>query len=117
MRATVAWSPATSNTRSSTSLPHPRSRPGHLSTGEINEGQLIEERIDATMATTQIEIATATADAGYAYAKVYGAMERRGINAVIPAKADPMRSAVPLRRFKFNPRTDTVKCPQGKILT
>src|SRR4051812_1496803 len=74
-----------------------------VTTGEINEGQLIEERIDATMATTQIEIATATADAGYAYAKVYGAMERRGINAVIPAKADPMRSAVPLRRVKFGP--------------
>ena len=74
-------------------------------------------RVDATMVTTQIEIATVTADAGYAYAKVYGAMERRGINAVIPAKADPMRSAVPLRRFKFNPPTDTVKCPQGKILT
>ena len=88
-----------------------------VTTGEINEGQLIEERVDATMVTTQIEIATVTADAGYAYAKVYGAMERRGINAVIPAKADPMRSAVPLRRFKFNPRTDTVKCPQGKILT
>src|SRR5215203_3131373 len=43
-----------------------------VTTAEINEGQLIEERIDATMATTQIEIATATADAGYAYAKVYG---------------------------------------------
>src|SRR3954463_11390540 len=30
--------------------------------------------------------------------RVYGRMERRGIDAVIPAKADPMRSAVPLRR-------------------
>jgi len=88
-----------------------------VTTGEINEGQLIEERVDATMATTGTAIATVTADAGYAYAKVYGAMERRGIDAVIPAKADPMRSAVPLRRFKFDPRTDRVKCPQGKILT
>jgi len=88
-----------------------------VTTGEINEGQLIEERVDATMVTTGTEIATVTADAGYAYAKVYGAMERRGIDAVIPAKAEPMRSAVPLRRFKFNPRTDRVKCPQGKILT
>src|SRR5215207_2295024 len=49
-----------------------------VTTGEINEGQLIEERIDAIMVTTQIKIATVTADAGYAYAKVYGAMERRG---------------------------------------
>jgi transposase len=88
-----------------------------VTTGEINEGQLIEERVDAAMVTTGVEITTVTADAGYAYAKVYGAMERRGIDAVIPAKADPMRSAVPLRRFKFNPRTDRVKCPQGKILS
>ncbi len=87
-----------------------------VTTGEINEGQLIEERIDATMATTGVAVATVTADAGYAYAKVYGAMERRGIDAVIPAKVDPMRSAVPLRRFKFDPKTDRVKCPRGKIL-
>lgn len=87
-----------------------------ITTGEINEGQLIEERTDATMATTGVAIATLTADAGYAYAKVYGAMERRGIDAVIPAKADPMRSAVPLRRFKFDPRRDIVKCPRGKVL-
>jgi transposase len=88
-----------------------------VTTGEINEGQVLEERVDAAMVTTGVGITTVTADAGYAYAKVYGAMERRGIDAVIPAKADPMRSAVPLRRFKFNPRTDTVKCPQGKILS
>jgi hypothetical protein len=34
-----------------------------VTTGEINEGQLIEERVDATMVTTQIEIATVTAQA------------------------------------------------------
>ena len=87
-----------------------------ITTGEINEGQLIEERTDATMVTTGVAIATLTADAGYAYAKVYGAMERRRIDALIPAKADPMRSAVPLRRFKFDPRRDIVKCPRGKVL-
>lgn len=88
-----------------------------ITTGEINEGQLIEERVDATIATTGVAITTLTADAGYAYAKVYGAMERRSIDAIIPAKADPMRSAVPLRRFKFDPRRDIVKCPRGKVLT
>jgi len=40
-----------------------------------------------------------TADAGYAYAKAYAAFEKRGIDAVIPAKAEPIRSRVPLRRL------------------
>jgi transposase len=87
-----------------------------VTTGEVNEGQIIAERIDATMMTTGVAIATITADAGYAYAKVFGAMERRGIDAIIPTKAEPVRSAVPLRRFKFDPRRDIVKCPRGKIL-
>ena len=87
-----------------------------VTTGEVNEGQVVEERVDATMMTTGVAITTMTADAGYAYAKVYGAMERRGIDAIIPTKADPIRNAVPLRRFKFDPRRDIVKCPRGKIL-
>jgi hypothetical protein len=70
-----------------------------VTTGELNEGQVVIERIDATMATTGMPIATVTADAGYAYAKVYGELERRRIDPLIPSKAEPIRSAVPLRRF------------------
>jgi transposase len=87
-----------------------------VTTGELNEGQIVESRIDATMATTGARIAIATADAGYAYAKVYGALERRGIGAVIPPKAEPIRSPVPLRRFRYDAQNDIVKCPRGKIL-
>ncbi len=87
-----------------------------VTTGETNEGQVIEARIDATMATTGVPITTVTADAGYAYGKVYGALERRGIEALIPAKAEPIRSPVPLRRFRYDARNDIVKCPRGKIL-
>lgn len=87
-----------------------------VTTGEVNEGQVVEERVDATMATTGVAITAMTADAGYAYAKVYGAMERRGIEPIIPAKADPMRSPVPLRRFRYDATHDIVKCPRGKIL-
>ena len=48
-----------------------------------------------------------TADAGYAYAKVYAAFERRGIDAVIPAKAEPIRSPfVPMRRFRYDASAD-----------
>ena len=57
-----------------------------------------------------------TADAGYAYAKVYAAFEKRGIDAVIPAKAEPIRSRVPMRRFRYDAKNDILKCPKGRIL-
>src|SRR5512134_292439 len=41
--------------------------------------------------TTGDAIATVTADAGYAYAKVYGALERHRIDALIPTKAEPIK--------------------------
>jgi hypothetical protein len=63
-----------------------------------------------------VPITAVTADAGYAYAKVYGALERRRIDALIPTKAEPIRCAVPLRRFRYDARHDIVKCPRGKVL-
>jgi len=87
-----------------------------VTTGELNEGQHIVEQVDRTAARTGVAIKTVTADAGYAYGKVYGALEDRGITGVIPAKADPSRSAVPLRRFRYDPKNDILKCPRGKIL-
>jgi transposase len=87
-----------------------------VTTGEINEGQVVIERVDATIATTGVPIKTATADAGYAYAKVFGGFERRGIEAVIPTKAEPIRSAVPLRRFRYDAKHDILRCPRGKVL-
>jgi transposase len=77
-----------------------------VTTGETNEGQVLMERLDATAATKGVAIKTATADAGYAYAKVFGGLERRSIEAVIPTKAEPIRSAVPLRRFRYDAKHD-----------
>jgi len=87
-----------------------------ITTGEVNEGQVVLARIDAAAETTGASIRTVTADAGYAYAKVYGGLERREIKAVIPAKAEPIRSPVPLRRFRYDAQNDILKCPRGKIL-
>ena len=56
------------------------------------------------------------ADLGYAYSKVYGALERRGVAALIPAKKEPSQSRVPLRLFRYDARHNIVKCPRGKIL-
>jgi IS5 family transposase len=87
-----------------------------ITTGEVNEGQVLEAQVDAIAAATGEAIGTVTADAGYAYGKIYGGLERRGIEALIPAKAEPIRSSVPLRRFRYDARHDIVKCPRGRTL-
>jgi transposase len=85
-----------------------------VTTGETNEGDQLLARLDTVEATTGAEIAIATADAGYAYAKIFGGLERRGIVGVIPTKAEPIRSPVPVRRFRYDAHNDILKCPRGK---
>ena len=88
-----------------------------VATGEENEGMAIEARLDAIASTTGVDITTATMDAGYAYAKVFRALEDRNIEAIVPAKAEPQPGKVmPTRRFKFDARHNLVRCPIGKIL-
>ena len=87
-----------------------------VTTGEVNEGEQILARLDAASAITGVPIATVTADAGYAYAKVYAGLEKREIAAVIPAKAEPIRSPVPMRRFRYDAKYDVLKCPRGNKL-
>jgi transposase len=87
-----------------------------VTTGERNEGEMIVPQVDAVRATTGQDIRVTTADAGYAYAKVYGALEKRGIDPLIPAKAEPIRSRVPVRRFRYDARHDILRCPRGRIL-
>jgi hypothetical protein len=43
-------------------------------------------------------------------------LEKRGIDPVIPAKKEPIRSRVPLRRFRYDARHDILKCPKGRTL-
>ena len=66
-----------------------------VTTGEINEGQVLLARLDATTQTTGAVIRAATADAGYAYARVFAGLEVRDIKAIIPTKAEPIRSQGP----------------------
>jgi transposase len=87
-----------------------------VTTGEVNEGEQILARLDAAATSTGAPIATVTADAGYACGKIFGGLEDWNIAAVIPTKAEPIRSPVPLRRFRYDPKQDIVKCPRGKVL-
>ena len=75
-----------------------------VTTGEANEGSEIEGQADAVAMTTGVAIKTITADQGYAYGKVYGALELHGIDPVIPAK-EPIRSRVPCVGFATTPGT------------
>ena len=84
-----------------------------VTTGAVSEREMLEVQVDDVREITGREIVTVTADTGYAYAKVYGGLERRGIDPLIPARKDPSRSRVPLRRFRYDARNDVVKCPRG----
>lgn len=87
-----------------------------VTTGEANEGDHLLGGLDRTAELTGSTAGVVTADAGYAYAKVFAGLEDRKTMAVIPTKAEPIRSKVPLRRFRYDARHDVLKCPRGKIL-
>ena len=87
-----------------------------VTTGQANEGDHILPLVDAVAAVTGTAVRTVTADQGYAYGKVYGGLEQRGIDPVIPAKKEPVRAKVPLRRFRYDAWHDIAKCPRGKVL-
>ena len=72
-----------------------------MTTGERNEGGELVPALARVEAVTGAHVATVTADTGYAYAKVFGELERREIQGVIPTKAEPIRSPVPMRRFRL----------------
>ena len=88
-----------------------------LTTGSTNEGDLVEAHLDRVPRLTGRPVAVLTADAGYAYAKTYRSAEQRGVDPVVPPKAEPPpKSRVPLRRFRYDARHDIVRCPAGRIL-
>ena len=84
--------------------------------GTLNEREMMEPQLDAVCELTGRDPAVVTADSGYAYSKVYGALERRGVAALIPAKKEPSQSRVPLQLFRYDERHKVVKCPGGKTL-
>ena len=87
-----------------------------VTTGAVSERAMIESQVDAVVEIAGEVVETVTADAGYAFAKVYGGLERRGVDAVIPARRETSQSRIPLRRFRYDARNDVVKCPRGKLL-
>jgi len=88
-----------------------------VTTGATSEGDWFAAQLENVASQTGRAIATVTADAGYAYAKIYAVAESAGIKAVVPPKAEPPpKSQVPLRRFKYDARHEIVRCPTGRVL-
>lgn len=88
-----------------------------VTTGEANEGQQLMEQTQRVEANTGKAIRTLTADAGYAHSRNYAALEQRGTQAVIPPQRERSKaSRIPLRRFKYDGKHRTVRCPAGKFL-
>ena len=89
----------------------------HVTTGEASEGQQLEAQLDRIEANTQTAVQRMTADAAYAHARNYGALEDREVEAVIPPQREATRRGrIPARRFKYDDHQKVVRCPAGKIL-
>jgi len=88
-----------------------------VTSGDRNEGNELVNQIDRITCRNGRPPGIVTADAGYAYGKVYGSLESRSIEPLIPVKAEPKPGKViPLRRFKYDEANQIVRCPEGKRL-
>lgn len=88
-----------------------------VTTGEVNEGDMLLKQVDQIQEVTGQKISTVTADSGYAYAKIYSGLEKRDIDPIIPPKKVLQSDkAYPQRRFKYDGKHKIVRCPAGKTL-
>lgn len=88
-----------------------------LTPGERNEGKELLGQIERIESATGEHLQTVTADASYAHSANYEALEARDTVAVIPPQPQPMNpKKIPVRRFKYDGRHKTVRCPGGKFL-
>jgi transposase len=86
-------------------------------TGAVNESSVLLEQAEDMQANLNRTPTCMTADAGYAYAKIYRGLEERGIDPVIPAKAElPPGPRMPMARFKYDAKHQLVRCPRGQKL-
>lgn len=85
--------------------------------GDRNEGDVLEDQIQRIEDNTGRKVKAAIADAGYAYGKVYRMLEGRDIDAIIPPKkTGHTANVISIKRFKYDGKYKTVRCPRGRIL-
>jgi transposase len=86
-------------------------------TGEVSEGKELLRQLSRIEQATGNKVQAVTADAAYAHNENYAALEKRGIEAIIPPQCErksPQR--IPINRFKYDGKHQIVRCPTGKIL-
>jgi IS5 family transposase len=94
-------------------------RHDEIVTGEEHDTGRFEERLDAIEDTVGAPPDRITADTIYGVGRVYAALERRQIEAVIPPLRTTRRRGAQgfaTGRFKFDPHHDVVRCPAKKRL-
>ena len=88
-----------------------------LTTGEVNEGTQLVERIEQVESVTGQKVKRVTADGTYAHPVNYAACEKRGTEAVIPVATEGWSGrGVPVRRFRYDGKHERVRCPGGRVL-
>jgi len=88
-----------------------------LTTGECSEGKELLGQIERIESATGVHLDVVTADASYANAPTYEALEERKTLAVIPPRPQPRKAKkIPIRRFKYDGRHKVFRCPVGKVL-
>jgi IS5 family transposase len=91
-----------------------------VTTGEHNEGKQLLDQLERVAVATGGTIGAVTADAGYAHAANYEALEEQQTDAIIPPQRTARRKAgtqrIPTRRFKYDACHDVVRCPARKRL-
>jgi transposase len=89
-----------------------------VTTGAVHDTKPVEEQLTSVAAATGHAVRAATMDAGHAITRVFATLEERGIEAVVPAKAErpPKKGTIPVRRFKLDAKNRVVRCPGGKLL-
>jgi len=85
-----------------------------VTTGEGNEGDTIEAQVDAVRQTSGREIATVTADAGYAYGKVYAGSSTAASIPRSPRRPSRSRAACPCGASATTPGTTCSSARGGK---
>ena len=87
-----------------------------VTTGETSEGQQLPEQIGRVEDRLGHRPDCVTADAGYAHGRNWAALERRGVEAIIPPQRPGKSKGVPVMKFKYDERNHTLRCPRGHKL-
>ena len=89
-----------------------------ITTGQDSEGSQLADQVERIESNISRKIKTLSADAGYAHGKNYQHLEDKNIDAIIPPQKEHGKPRhIPARRFKYDAKNKTVKCPGGKVLT